>query len=73
MGADSELVPAHAREFVRALLDHKIPFDYIDVYSDRTVRIGRYPDGYELPDPQLSASGPPPQPDLFARWKGRFR
>lgn len=73
MGSDGELVPAHAREFVRALLDHNIAFDYIDVYSDQTVRIGRYPDGYEVPDLQPSPSGQPQQPDLFARWKGRFR
>lgn len=70
MGSEGlRLVPANAREFVQALLDHDVRFDYVDIYSDLTVRIGRYPPGYELPE----ALPAPAQPDLFTRWKGRLR
>ncbi len=77
MGSDAAiLLPVHAREFVQELLDHKIQFDYIDIFSDRTVRVGRYPDGYRLPEPVVSneaAGGNRANSDLVARWKGRSR
>ena len=64
-----EWLPANAREFVQALLDHDIGFDYVDIYSDQTVRVGRYPKGYVIP----ATTPAPPEPDLFTRWKGRLR
>lgn len=70
-----QLVPVHARELVQAILDGDVHFDYIDVLSDQTVRIGRYPEGYQLPEAVTTSAveDSEPEQDLFVRWRDRFR